>query len=183
MREIVKLGWKLLLLAAVAGLALGMTNAVTKDAIEEQRIAEANRARQAVLSAAASFEILGEEQDGMDEICRGLNAAGETVGYTARCTVQGYGGPIEVTVGVLPDGTIAGVNVGGTDFAETAGLGARVKEAWFGEQFAGLTAPVALTKDGGEVDAVSSATISSDAVTSAVNAACEVLSGLLMEGN
>ena len=106
MREIVKLGWKLLLLAAVAGLALGMTNAVTKDAIEEQRIAEANRARQAVLSAAASFEILGEEQDGMDEICRGLDAAGETVGYTARCTVHGYGGPIEVTVGAGQGGVV-----------------------------------------------------------------------------
>ena len=55
MREIVKLGWKLLLLAAVAGLALGMTNAVTKDAIEEQSIAEANRARQAVPRTGASI--------------------------------------------------------------------------------------------------------------------------------
>ena len=45
-----------------------------------------------------------------------------------------------------------------------------------------MSAPVALVKDGGEVDAVSSATISSTAVTSAVNAACEVLSDL-MEGN
>ena len=96
--------------------------------------------------------------------------------------MQGYGGPIEVTVGLLLDGTIAGVSIGGTDFAETAGLGARVKEEWFGAQFTGMSAPVALVKDGGEVDAVSSATISSTAVTSAVNAACEVLSDL-MEGN
>lgn len=182
MREIIRLGWKLLLLAAVAGLALGVTNAVTEGPIEQQRIEEANRARQAVLGAADSFEILSEGEHDMDEIACGLDAAGEPVGYTARCTVQGYGGPIEVTVGLLLDGTIAGVSIGGTDFAETAGLGARVKEEWFGAQFTGMSAPVALVKDGGEVDAVSSATISSAAVTSAVNAACDVLVGLL-EGN
>ena len=176
MREVLTLGWKLLLLAAVAGLALGATNAVTEGPIEQQRIEEANAARQAVLADAATFEILGEGTDG------GLDAAGETVGYTARCTVQGYGGPIEVTVGLTSDGAIAGVNVGGADFAETAGLGARVKEPWFGEQYVGLEPPVALTGDGGTIDAVSSATISSNAVTSAVNAACDVLVGLL-EGN
>ena len=172
MREVLTLGWKLLLLAAVAGLALGATNAVTEGPIEQQRIEEANAARQAVLADAATFEILGEGTDGMDEISRGLDAAGETVGYTARCTVQGYGGPIEVTVGLTSDGAIAGVNVGG----------ARVKEPWFGEQYVGLEPPVALTGDGGTIDAVSSATISSNAVTSAVNAACDVLVGLL-EGN
>lgn len=141
MREVLTLGWKLLLLAAVAGLALGATNAVTEGPIEQQRIEEANAARQAVLADAATFEILGEGTDGMDEISRGLDAAGETVGYTARCTVQGYGGPIEVTVGLTSDGAIAGVNVGGADFAETAGLGARVKEPWFGEQYVGLEPP------------------------------------------
>ncbi len=182
MREIIRLGWKLLLLAAVAGLALGVTNAVTEGPIEQQRIEEANRARQAVLGAADSFEILSEGEHDMDEIACGLDAAGEPVGYTARCTVQGYGGPIEVTVGLLLDGAIAGVNVGGVDFAETTGLGARVKEPWFGEQYVGLEPPVALTGDGGTIDAVSSATISSNAVTSAVNAACDVLVGLL-EGN
>ena len=105
------------------------------------------------------------------------------VALLALLGVCTYGFILKGSDTIFPNVYVAGVNVGGTDFAETAGLGARVKEAWFGEQFAGLTAPVALTKDGGEVDAVSSATISSNAVTSAVNAACEVLSGLLMEGN
>lgn len=177
MREIVKLGCKLLLLSAVAGLALGVTNAVTQGPIEEQRIAEANAARRAVLSAAESFEMVSEDADGMDEIYRGVGADGQTVGYTAKCTARGYGGPIEVTVGIDADGTVTGVQVGGADFAETAGLGARVKEAWFGEQFVGQTAPMQLKKDGGRIDAVSSATISSTAVTQAVNGACAVLLG------
>lgn len=179
MREIMKLGAKLLLLSAVAGLALGATNAITAGPIEEQRIAEANAARQAVLSEAVSFELVGEGQDGMDEIYRGLDAAGNPVGYTAKCTTRGYGGPIEITVGMALDGTIAGVKIGGTDFAETAGLGARVKEDWFGAQFAGQKAPISLKRDGGQIDAVSSATISSNAVTKAVDAVCTVLAGCI----
>lgn len=175
MREILKLGGKLLLLTAVAGLALGLTNAITKGPIAEQAIAASNAARQAVLSDAATFEPVLEDENGMDEIHRGLDASGNVVGYTGKITTRGYGGPIEVTVGLSADGTITGVNVGGTEFAETAGLGAKVKEAWFGEQFAGLSAPVALAKNGGEIDAVSSATISSTAVTTAVNDACAAI--------
>ena len=52
MREILKLGGKLLLLTAVAGLALGLTNAITKGPIEEQAVAAANAARQTVLGVA-----------------------------------------------------------------------------------------------------------------------------------
>ena len=142
---------------------------------DEQAIAAANAARQAVLSDAATFEPVLEDENDMDEIHRGLDASGNVVGYTGKITTRGYGGPIEVTVGLSADGTITGVNVGGTEFAETAGLGAKVKEAWFGEQFAGLSAPVALAKNGGEIDAVSSATISSTAVTTAVNDACAAI--------
>ena len=175
MREIMRLGGKLLLIAAVAGLALGATNAITKDPIAEQAVAAANAARQAVLPAAATFDLVSEDQNGTDEIYCGMDASGQVIGYTAKVTTRGYGGPIEVTVGMTEDGTIAGVSIGGTEFAETAGLGAKVKEAWFGEQYAGEQAPVALTKDGGTIDAVSSATISSNAVTDAVNDACAAL--------
>lgn len=175
MREILKLGGKLLLLTAVAGLALGLTNAITKGPIEEQAVAAANAARQMVLGGAETFEQVLENENGMDEIHRGLDASGNVVGYTGKITTRGYGGPIEVTVGVSVDGVITGVNIGGSAFSETAGLGARVKEAWFGEQFAGLSAPVALAKNGGEIDAVSSATISSTAVTTAVNDACAAI--------
>ena len=61
MREILKLGGKLLLLTAVAGLALGLTNAITKGPIAEQAIAAANAARKAVLSDAATFEPVMED--------------------------------------------------------------------------------------------------------------------------
>ena len=169
MREILKLGGKLLLIAVVAGLALGVTNEVTQGPIAEQALLSADTARREVLFAADTFE---EVEEG---IYRGTDAAGQTVGFVTTVAENGYGGEIEVTVGIGMDGVITGVSVGGEDFSETAGLGARVKEEAFRAQFAGLTAPVALTKDGGQVDAVTSATISSTAVKNAVNRACELL--------
>ena len=174
MREILKVGVKLLLITAVAGLVLGLTNAVTAGPIEQQSIASAQAARQAVLPAAATFEEV-EAPEGMDAIYKGLDASGTVVGYTGTITTRGYGGLIEITVGTDMDGVITGVSIGGSDFSETAGLGARVKEAWFGEQFVGKTSPLALTKNGGEIDAVTSATISSTAVTTAIDTACQAL--------
>lgn len=176
MREILKLGGKLLLIALIAGLALGVTNEITKGPIAQQAAASENAARMQVLPAADSFEETG------DGVYRGTDAAGNLTGFVTTVTVTGYGGPIEVTVGVDKNGTITGINVGGSNFSETAGLGARVKEEAFYGQFAGKTAPVALTKDGGEIDAVTSATISSTAVKNAVNAACDILVPLAQRG-
>jgi electron transport complex protein RnfG len=82
------------------------------------------------------------------------------------------------TVGVDNDGVITGISVGGSSFSETAGLGARAKEAWFAEQYIGKASPIALTKDGGEIDAITSATITSRAVTTAVNNAVLALGAL-----
>jgi len=93
-------------------------------------------------------------------------AGGQVAGHTAQITVQGYGGPIEITIGVDTEGTLTGISVSGADFAETAGLGAKTKEPAFMEQFAGLTGSAAI---GENVDAVTAATISSEAVVGGVN--------------
>ena len=187
MNEIAKLGGKLLLIAAVAGLALGFTNALTEGPIAEQRIMEANAARARVLPAAeAGFEEVDNANAELDEVYRGLASGGETAGYTGKITVRGYGGPIEVTVGVDMSGTVTGINVGGSDFSETAGLGAKTKDAAFTDQFAGLSAAdpsgIAVKADGGLIDAVSSATISSRAVSRGVRTVCEALTELIKEG-
>lgn len=180
MRDILKLGLKLFIIAAVAGLALGATNAVTQGPIEAQRVAEAAASRQAVLPEAQIFE--EAEKGGIDEAFYGLDAGGALVGLTGKATVQGFGGPIEVTVGIRVDGTIAGVQVGGSGFAETAGLGDKTRGEPFRMQFAGQEAPVSLRRDGGGIDAVTSATISSSAVIEGVNACAEHLMALLAQG-
>ena len=126
--------------------------------------------RQTLLPAAASFEAV----DG-SEVYRGVDANGAAVGYVTVNTVKGFGGDVEISVAVDPEGVIQGISVGGANFKETAGLGAKSKEPAFTEQFAGKTAPVALKKNGGEIDAITAATITSSAVVRGVNDAVTML--------
>lgn len=186
MREILKLGGKLLLIAAVAGLALGLTNEITKGPIAQQQILEADAARQKVLPEAGTFEKMDKTDGESEEIFCGKDASGSVIGYTGKITVQGYGGPIEVTVGVGMDGNVSGINVGGSDFSETAGLGAKTKDAAFTDGFKGLKSSdesgLYVKQDGGNVDAVTSATISSRAVTKGVRTVCTEIQKYLTEG-
>ncbi len=172
--------WVILcVIALVAGAALGTTNALTKGPIAEQAAKAAEEARAAVLPAAASFEpITLEEGAAVDYCYQGVDASNNIVGHVVQVTVTGFGGPIEVTIGMDGEGVLTGIQCGGSGFSETAGLGAKVKEASFTDQFAGLVAPVSLVKDGGEVDSVTAASISSNAVCSAVNTAAEFIAGL-----
>ena len=177
MRKVIVLGLKLFLLAAVAGLALGLTNMITAPAIQVQAEQAADAARRAVLPTAETFTAQ-TAPEGMKDAYAGYDASGALVGKTGTIVTKGYGGEIEITVGLDLNGAITGVSIGGSSFSETAGLGARAKEAWFGEQYIGKTTPIALVKDGGEIDAITSATITSRAVTNAVNDAVLALGGL-----
>lgn len=171
------LGLKLFAIAAVAGLALGATSALTEGPIQEQAVIAADAARREVLASADTFTEL-TAPEGLSEAYAGYDANGKLVGKTGKVVTKGYGGEVEVTVGVDETGTITGVFVGGPNFSETAGLGARTKEAWFGKQFIGKLSHVSLKKDGGDIDAVTSATISSRAVTKAVDLAASLLTAL-----
>lgn len=85
---------------------------------------------------------------------------------------NGYGGKIEIIVGILMDGTITGYKV--IEQKETPGLGDKISSKRFSEQFVGLNTydgEIKLKKDGGEIDALTSATISSRAVIDAVEKA------------
>ena len=150
---------------------------VTSGAIAEQQVKAAEAARQAVLPSAEQFTELTAPQELKDAFA-GYDASGAPAGKTGTIVTKGYGGEIEITVGVDNDGVITGISVGGSSFSETAGLGARAKEAWFAEQYIGKASPIALTKDGGEIDAITSATITSRAVTKAVNNAVLALGAL-----
>lgn len=156
----------LTIIALAAALLLAVTNAVTQEPIAAASAKAADEARRAVLPGAEEFEPV-EAPTSVDSLYAG-KAGGQTIGYAATVTVTGFGGPIEVTVGVDTQGTVTGLNVGGSSFAETAGLGAKAKEPAFTDQFVGKTAPLTLKVD---VDAISGATITSRAVTDGVNTA------------
>ena len=161
----------LCIIALAAGLLLALTNQLTADRIEEQNAIKANAARASVLPAATEFKALELNQEwvaslGVDNCYEGYDETGNLVGYTSQITVKGYGGEIEVVVGMDLEGAVTGVSVGGADFAETAGLGAKTKEPAFTDQFIGLVPPAVLKEN---VDSVTGASISSGAVVSAVN--------------
>lgn len=173
-------GWLVLFLVSlVAALALAGTNEMTKDAIAQRAQEAADAARKAVLNNADTFEQLQvPEGIGVDNGYRGLKD-GQTVGFVAQSTVKGYGGEIEVVVGMDPNGTLTGISVGGPSFSETAGLGDKAKEPAFTGQFKGLTLPAQLRDN---VDAISGATITSNAVVLGVNQAGSYLTSMIGSG-
>lgn len=105
---------------------------------------------------------------------------GKLVGVALEEQGKGYGGEIGVMVGFNVDSdTLAGIGI--TTLKETPGLGMRVTEQAFSGQFAGARTPVALASQGGSIDGVSGATISSGGVVTAVNKAVQVYSQLKPE--
>lgn len=177
MKEISKLGLKLLLICLVSALLLAVTNEATKNQIAAQREAANQAARQEVLSAADRFEYI----EGSDQVPNVIEAYvgyanDQVIGYVVKTAPVGFGGPVEVVTGLGEDGSITGVRVG--SHAETPGLGANVTLPWYYNQYEGLgsTGPVGVSKvepGDNEIQAVAGATITSQAVTDGVNFALE----------
>ena len=107
-----------------------------------------------------------------DTLWQAVDSAKNPVGLVFRIFPKGYAGKIPLTVGIDLAGIITGISVAGQGevLKETRGLGSRVLEPWFAEQFKGKAADqVKLKKDGGEIDAITGATVSSRAVCSAIS--------------
>lgn len=162
-----KQAWLILsLITVVAGLALSLTNLVTAGPIAEQKLLASNAARAAVFHDADGFEAMPVEEGSKVDSVYAATKGGQTVGHVLQTTVTGYGGPIEIVMGIDTQGAITGLSVGGSSFAETAGLGTRTRDPEFTDQFVGLKAAPKLKQN---IDAISGATISSTAVANGAN--------------
>ena len=184
MNKIMKNTIILTLITVISGLGLGLVYEITKDPIAAAQEAAKKEAWQAVFAEASLDDFEAVEVDSavaesvvadlgiqatIDEVCK----VGD-LGYVVTTTdKEGYGGDIQVTVGITADGTISGVSI--LSISETAGLGMKATEPAFYEQYHGKqTESFYVSKDGGSgepIDALSGATITSRAVTGAVNAA------------
>lgn len=144
-------------------------NAITRDSIREAQTETAERTRKIVLSDAQSFEEAEGYIIGMD--------GSDIVGYVFETEAKGYGGTIKVMTGILKNGTVGGVAI--LEHNETPGLGANAQGEEFRAQYQQDISrdDLELTKDGqssGRVEAITGATITSRAVTGAVNKAAEM---------
>lgn len=188
MKNIIKNTLILTAITLVAGILLGLVYEITKEPIALAKEAAKKEAYQQVMADADSFdglelidEAIKEVKDTVESSGCTINEVveaksnGETVGYVVTTTTsEGYGGEIQISVGMLTDGTVNGVAI--LSIGETAGLGMKATEEDFYSQYAGKNVEFfSVTKTGAssdnEIDALSGATITSNAMTKAVNSA------------
>lgn len=182
---------KLLLITLIAGLALSTVYEITKAPIAEQQVIKKEKANQAVFADAAGFETdtglmdlvagtdltaLSTDYSGItiDEISKALDSDGQLLGYNITVTTtQSYDSSLTLVFGLSKAGMIKGIEF--TSLTETAGLGMKAKDAKFKDQFLNKNVTrFTVTKIGAaaedQIDAISGATITSRAVTNAINA-------------
>ena len=189
--KIVKNILSMFIITLVAVLLLAVVNQVTRDPIAQAEINARNAVYETVMEEATSFgEIMSEEEIAENgekaladagitacEINHAMEAMNgdEKIGYVIAATSKsGYGGDIQIAVGITSDGVITGFSV--ISHSETAGLGSKSTEPEFAGQFSGKKAEtIEFVKGGGasgqQIDAISGATITTTAVTQAVNSA------------
>lgn len=167
-----KLTLTLLIISAVVSGLLGLTNFITEDKIAEIKAQKTAASMQEVLPAEIYSQV---EYTGAETLVSAVHQAGENA-YVIEVTPSGFGGIITMVVGV-DNGTVTGVSI--ISMAETSGLGDNASKADFRDQFVGGTGELAVNKDGGTIDALTGATITSRAVTDGVNAALRAAAELM----
>lgn len=182
--NIIKVGLILFVITAVSALVLAAVNSMTAPVIAENEAKKQSEAMRTVLPDAKEFSdenlFEGIENKVVSAVYEAKDENGETAGYAVMANPNGYGGAISMVVGINPDMSVSGIDI--ISQSETAGLGAKCVNDDFKSQFGGKTAGITVSKNGGgenSIDAISSATITSNAVTSGVNASIEAVTELI----
>ncbi|MBQ7944410.1 MAG: RnfABCDGE type electron transport complex subunit G [Lachnospiraceae bacterium] len=200
MKSMLKDALILFAITIIAGLLLGVVYDITKEPIAAQEAKAKMEACQNVFADAATFEayefdadaatqVLAEGQlTGMniDEIMQALDASGNLVGYVITVTDhEGYGGDIQFSMGVKLDGTLNGISL--LSIAETPGLGMKAEDVIVPQLADKQVSRFTVTKTGStsdaEIDAISGATVTSDAIVNGVNAGLYYFETVLLGGN
>ena len=196
MKKIIKDTLALALITIVAGILLGAVYMITKEPIAKQNEKIKIAAYNSVFAELDSYKEY-EDVEALSKVLpeKGFNAVelnevvyaydkdGKNIGVIITVTdKEGYGGNIKMTVGIDMEGTITGLEI--LEISETAGLGMKAADKAFRNQFVGINADeVVYTKSGktepNEIDAISSATITTNAVTDGVNGVITVYKELV----
>ena len=172
---VLRLALTLLAITSVVAVALAGVNMITAPAIAELNAKNTQAAIETVLPGG------GEEVTDFPAVDLVSKVYASETGYAVQVTPSGFDNTITMMVGVDKAGNVLGIDV--ISHTETAGLGA-VADAGtpagiaFREQFIGASGSVSVTKDGGQMDAITGATITSRAICVGVNAALDCVAGL-----
>ena len=174
---VLRLAGTLLAICIVVAAALAGVNAITAPIIAELNAAATQEAISAVLPGGFDSEITdyADASGIVSKVYQGAN------GYALEVGPGGFDNTITMMVGVDNEGKVLGISI--VSHTETAGLGAVAdaetpKGIAFREQFIGTSGDLSVTKDGGEVNAITGATITSRAICVGVNAALDCVAGL-----
>lgn len=174
---VARLTLTLLLIATVVAAALAVVNQITEPIIRQKNQEKTQEAIEIVLPGGYEEEITGytDETGLVSKVYKGAN------GYAVEVQPGGFDGTITMIVGVDFEGKVLGISV--ISHTESAGLGAVAAASssagkTFRDQFVGQSGSVLVTKDGGTVDAITNATITSRAICDGVNAALDCVAGL-----
>ena len=172
---VLRLALTLFAITAVVAAALAGVNHITAPIIAAAKEAKTQEAISMVLPGGGS-EIAFTDDTGLVSKVYASEA-----GYAVQVCPSGFDGGIDMMVGIDKNGNVTAITI--INHTETAGLGAvaaaktSAGEA-FRSQFAGMSGVLAVSKDGGDVEAITGATITSRAVTAGVNAALSCVAGL-----
>ncbi|MCK5776170.1 MAG: RnfABCDGE type electron transport complex subunit G [Bacteroidales bacterium] len=171
----------LFVVAAVAGLALGYVYSITKEPIAAAKKKKIETAIKMVLpdfdSIQATYKVMSYDGNKAKDSLVFFEAIkeGQLVGTAVNTyTMKGFSGLIKLMVGIMPDGSIHRISV--LEHKETPGLGTKMAEPKFIDQFNNVNPAsfnIQVTKDGGEIDAITAATISSRAFSDATDRAVQ----------
>jgi len=186
LREFLRMVIVLVVICGCSGLVLSYTNYATEEQRENQLLKYVQGP--SITSVLNQYDYdndpiqdraaldMGKDAEGnpVEKNIYLAKKAGKVIAVAYSSSGSGYGGEIDVMVGISMDGKLAGISV--MTHSETPGLGARITEAAFSEQFRGLEldAGVQLSGDGGTIDGISGASFSSKGVITAVNGAVEI---------
>lgn len=162
----------LFLIAAICTAILAVTNGVTAPKIAENNEQAEIATRQLVFADAESFSDVKTGENAT--YVEALDENGETIGYVFTTSSKGYGGEIKIMTGIGADGNVTGMEI--LSIEETAGLGMNAKKEEFRNQYADNSGEFTVVKSSAgenEIQALTGATITSQAVTDAVNIAVE----------
>ncbi len=175
LKTILRPALTLMIICLIVTAGLGGVDALTKDRIAQLAAEAEQQARAEVLTTADSFEALS------NKLYIGKDSAGAKIGYVIITEASGYGGKVRVMTGIDVDGAVTGVSI--LSHNETVGLGANCTKESFWGQFLGKIPGgnkytvykfgTAAPSEGG-IEAISSATISSNAVVKAINEAVTI---------
>lgn len=172
----------LLIICLIATTLLAGTNLITEEKIALNAVETEKASRMLVLPEGKNYSEVTTLESGIT-YCAGLDDSGNQVGYVFTANAKGYGGTVAVMVGLDNEGTITGIEI--LSHSETPGLGANATKDDFKGRFMGKIGELTVDKtsnDGQNIQAITAATITSKAVTSAVNSVTAAFEELNLRG-